>query len=111
MQRRRRGSNKNTNKKANCGGSENRKTTKILTTEKELGNVMMKLEGKRPMCWNFVSERLSQQHVMKLSKPIESLLKKNTRPSLQRTAKSCGSHVFGVHRTCIYSCRGRKKRL
>ena len=29
-----------------------------------MGNVMLKLEGKRPTCWNFVSERLSQQHVM-----------------------------------------------
>ena len=68
----------------------------------------MKLEGKLPMCWSFVSERLSQQHAMKLSKPIESLLKKNTRRSLQRTTKSCGAHVFGVHRICIYSCRGRE---
>ena len=33
----------------------------MLTTEKELGDVMMKLEGKRPRRWSFVLERLSQQ--------------------------------------------------
>ena len=61
-------SNKNTNKKTNYGGNQNRKTTKVLTTEKELGDVMMKLEGKRPKCWSFVSERPSQHcHFMKLS--------------------------------------------
>ena len=43
-------SNKNTNKKTNYGGNQNRKTTKMLTTEKELGDVIMKLEGKRPKC-------------------------------------------------------------
>ena len=32
---------------------------------------------------------------MKLSKPIESLLKKNTWRSLQRTTQSCGANVFG----------------
>ena len=80
-------------------------------TEKELGDVIMKLEGKLPMCWSFVYEGLSQQHVMKLSKPIESLCRKkiNTRRSLQRTTKSCGAHVFGVHRICIYSCGVREK--
>ena len=59
--------NKNTNKKANCGGNQNWKTTQMLTkkTDKEdLGDVMMKLEGKRPMCLEFESERLSQQLVM-----------------------------------------------
>ena len=63
--------------------SEPRRKSKLENkndaNKKELGDVTMKLERKRPMCWNFVSERLSQQHVMKLSKPIvESLLKKNT---------------------------------
>ena len=48
--------NKNTNKKANCCGNQNWKTTKMLTkkTNKEdLGDVMMKLEGKRFMCLKF----------------------------------------------------------
>ena len=79
--------------------------------EKELCDAMMKLEGKRPMCWSFVSERLSQQHVMKLwTETHQKLIEKNTRRSLQRTTKSCGAHVFGVHRICIYSRRGREKR-
>ena len=90
--------------------SKRRKTTKMLTTEKELGDVMMKLEGKLLTCWSFLLERLSQQHVMKLSTPIKSLLEKNTRRSLQRTTKPSGAHVFGVHRICICSCRGREKR-
>ena len=51
--------NKHTNKKANRGGNQNWKTSMMLT-KKELGDVMLKLEGKRPTCWNFVSERLSQ---------------------------------------------------
>ena len=44
VQRRRSGSNKNTNKKANCGGNQNRKTTQMLNNP--LGDVMMKLEGR-----------------------------------------------------------------
>ena len=58
-----RNSNKNTDK-ANSSRIQNWKTTKMLT-EKQLGDVMMKLDGKCPTCWNFVSQRLSQQHVMK----------------------------------------------
>ena len=46
--------NKNTNMKANRGGNQNLKTTKMLT-KKELGDVMLKLEGNRPTWWNFVS--------------------------------------------------------
>ena len=62
-----RNSNKNKNTKkhqANRGGNKKKKATKMLT-KKELDEVMMKLEGKRPMCWNFVSEQLSKQPVMK----------------------------------------------
>ena len=55
---------KNTNEKASRGGNQNWKTT-MMVTKKELSDVMLKLEGKRPTCWNFVSEWLSQQHVMK----------------------------------------------
>ena len=90
---------------------------------------MMKLEGKRPMCWNFVSERLSrpvsttrheafETHRKPTSSPGSlgwaiqdgsDSLKKKTRRSIQRTAKSCGAHVFDVHSTRIYSCRGSEK--
>ena len=36
-----------------------------MLTKNELDDFMMKLEGKHPMCQNFVSDSLSQQHVIK----------------------------------------------
>ena len=60
-------STRNSNTKglqANRGEIQNKKGAKIQT-KKELDEVMMKLEGKRPMCRNFVSEQLSKQPVMK----------------------------------------------
>ena len=47
--------NKNINKKASRGGNQNWKTTMMLT-KIELGDVILKLQGTRPTCWNFVSE-------------------------------------------------------
>ena len=97
-----RNSNKNKNTKkhqANRGGNQKKKATKMLT-KKELDEVMMKLEGKRPMCWNFVSEQLSKQPVMKHlenhRKLIEEILE-------------VGSHVFGLCGTFICSFRGSKE--
>ena len=57
------------------------------------------------LCWNFVSERLSQQHVMNHFETNRKFIEEKYRRSLQRTAKSCGTHVFGVHRVHrTYSC-------
>ena len=78
---------------------------------------MMKLERKRPMCWNFVSERPSQQHVMKLSKPIvESLLKKNTVGARYSELRNLVEHMFSLCKEIVSTVvedvkKGRKARL
>ena len=36
-----------------------------MLTKQEPDDTMMKLQEKRPVCWSFVSERLSQQHSTK----------------------------------------------
>ena len=36
-----------------------------MPTRKEMDDLSIKLEEKRPMRWNFVSERMSQQYVAK----------------------------------------------
>ena len=77
------------------------KKTTQMQTKRDLVDVMMKLEGIRPMCWILDQSGCLNNTSWIISKPIESLLKKNTGRSQQRTAKSCGAHVFGVHRTYI----------
>ena len=63
---------------------------------------MMKLERKRPMCWNFVSKRPSQQHVMKLSKPIvESLLKKNPVGARYSELRNLVEHTFSLYKEIV----------
>ena len=57
-----RNQNKNTNKKASPG--RNKKEQNKDANKKDLCPFIMKIAGKRPTCLNFVSERLSQQHVM-----------------------------------------------
>ena len=71
--------------------------------KKDLGDFILKLEGKRPTCWNFVSGRLSQQHVKNQFEAHRKFSEEKYSRSLQRTAKSCEAHIFGVHRIYIYS--------
>ena len=40
----------------------------------ELDDLGKKLEGKRPMCWKFVSERLAKQYIMKHYKTHRQLI-------------------------------------
>ena len=50
-----------------------KKKPKALTRN-ELDELGKKLEGKRPMCWKFVSERLANQYVMKHYKTHRQLI-------------------------------------
>ena len=101
--------------------SEPRRKSKLENNndanEKELDDAMIKLERKRPMCWNFVSERLSQQHVMKLSKPIvESLLKNNTVGARYSELQNLVEHMFSLYKEIVSTVaedvkKDRKARL
>ena len=54
----------NKDKKGKATNRGGKKNAKVLTS-KELDDLKIKLEEKRPMCWSFVSERLSAQYVAK----------------------------------------------
>ena len=93
--------NKNTNKKANRGGNQTWKKTQMLTkkTNKEdLGDVIMKLEGKHPMCLEFciraAVSTTRHESFRNASEVYWRKIPENTRRSLERTAKSCGSTCF-----------------
>lgn len=59
-------SSNNNNNAANPQKARGRGKGKLKAlTKKELDDLCSKLEGKRPMCWTFVSERFANQHVTK----------------------------------------------
>lgn len=64
-------------------------------TKKELDEVLMKPEGKRPMCWNFLLEQLCKQPVMKLEthrKLIEEILE-----ARYNELRNLVNHIFSVY--------------
>ena len=70
---------------------------------------MMKLEGKRPMCWNFVSEQLSKQPVMKHlenhRKLIEEIL-----DARYSELRNLVDHMFSVYMEHVSAVEAQVKR-
>ena len=58
-------SNKNDSTKGKPRKTRAKKTKGKALTRKELDELVQKLDEKRPMCWNFVSEGLKNQYVAK----------------------------------------------
>ena len=65
--------NKNNNKKGRPRKTRGKTKGKALTL-KELDDLVKKLDEKRPMCWNFVSEKLKNQYVVQHYKTHRELI-------------------------------------
>lgn len=57
-----------------ASNNKNDSTKRKALTLKELDDLVKKLDEKRPMCWNFVSEGLKNQHVVKHFKTHSELI-------------------------------------
>lgn len=66
--------NKNDSTKGKPRKARAKKTKGKALTLKELDDLVKKLDEKRPMCWNFVSEGLKNQHVIKHYKTHSELI-------------------------------------
>ena len=101
--------NSNTNGlQANRGEIQNKKGAKILT-KKDLDEVMMKLEGKRPMCWNFVSEQLSKQPVMKHLENHRKLMEEILDARFSEL-RNLVDHMFSVYMEHVSAVEAQVKR-
>ena len=58
---------------------------------------LQKLEGKRPTCWNFVSERLSQQHVMNHFETHRKVIEEKYTGARYNELQNLVEHMFSVY--------------
>ena len=93
--------NKNNNTEGKPRKASEKTKGKALTL-KELDDLVKKLDEKRSMCWNFVSEELKNQYVVQHYKTHRELINEILDDKYNElSSRPRSSHVFIVHKACV----------